>query len=104
LGRSAAALILTGGLARSRSRQSSHVLLKINLALLAWRLAMRFGFVTQAYGWREGLRSIPRVVISNVIAMLAARRAVFRYLGIRKSGRTSWDKTTHAFPAELPAE
>jgi adsorption protein B len=80
------------------------LLLEINLALLAWRLAMRFGFVTQAYGWREGLRSIPRVVISNVIAMLAARRAVFRYLRIRKNGRTSWDKTAHAFPAELPAE
>lgn len=80
------------------------LLLKINLAMLVWRLAMRFGFVTQAYGWREGLRSIPRVVISNIIAMLAARRAVLRYLSIRKNGHTSWDKTAHAFPAQVPAE
>ena len=79
-------------------------LLKLNFSLLAWRLAMRFGFVTQAYGWREGFRSIPRVAISNVIAMLAARRAVFRYWRIRKTGAARWDKTAHAFPAELPAE
>ena len=80
------------------------LLLQINLMLLLWRLAMRFTFVTRAYGWREGLRSVPRVVVSNIIAMMAARRAVFRYLSIRRSGRPAWDKTTHAFPAEIPAE
>lgn len=79
-------------------------LLRLNAALLAWRLVMRFGFVTGAYGWREGLRSIPRVVVGNLIAMLAARRAVFRYLRIRKTGASQWDKTAHAFPVELPAE
>jgi hypothetical protein len=36
--------------------------------------------------------------------MLAARRAVFRYLRIRKSGKADWDKTQHAFPSALPAE
>jgi adsorption protein B len=79
-------------------------MLSANAYLLAWRLAMRFGFVTRAYGWREGLRSIPRVVVGNVIAMLAARKAVFHYLGARKSGvQPRWDKTAHAFPT-LPAE
>jgi adsorption protein B len=80
------------------------LLMKINLGLLAWRLAMRFGFVTQAYGWRQGLASIPRVIVANLIAMLAARRAVFRYLRIRRTGAMQWSKTVHAFPAELPAE
>jgi adsorption protein B len=80
------------------------LLLKLNLALLAWRLGMRFSFVSRAYGWREGLRSIPRVAVSNVIAMLAARRALFRYLRIRRTGKASWDKTRHAFPNVLPAE
>lgn len=80
------------------------LLLQINLALLAWRLAMRFLFVKQAYGWEEAFRSVPRVFISNVIAMLAARRAVFRYLRTRRTGTTSWEKTSHFFPAELPAE
>ncbi|HEX8443921.1 MAG TPA: glycosyl transferase family protein [Allosphingosinicella sp.] len=80
------------------------LLMQINLALLVWRLAMRFGFVTQAYGWRQGLASIPRVIVANLIAMLAARKAVSRYLRIRRTGAMQWDKTTHAFPAELPAE
>jgi adsorption protein B len=79
-------------------------LLEINFGLLFWRLAMRFGFVAQAYGWRQGLASIPRVLVGNLIAMLAARRAVFRYLSIRRTGQTTWDKTRHAFPTELPAE
>ena len=41
---------------------------------------MRFGFVARAYGWREGLRSLPRTVTGNIIAMMAARRALGRYL------------------------
>ncbi|HWT12530.1 MAG TPA: glycosyl transferase family protein [Allosphingosinicella sp.] len=79
------------------------LLLTVNGGLLLWRLAMRFGFVARAYGWREGLRSAPRVVIGNAVAMLAARRALARYLGGRRRA-TAWDKTVHAFPSELPAE
>ncbi|WP_166038901.1 glycosyl transferase family protein [Sphingosinicella sp. YJ22] len=74
------------------------------MLLLVWRLAMRLGFVTVAYGWREGLRSVPRILVGNAIAMLAARRAVGRYLLARRSGRADWDKTRHIFPAQVPAE
>lgn len=77
-----------------------NALLAINSALLLWRLAMRFGFVASAYGWREGIRSLPRTITANIIAMMAARRALGRYL----SGRTQWDKTAHVFPHHLPAE
>ncbi len=80
------------------------LLMTINAGFLAWRLAMRFGFVGRTYGWREGLRSVPRVLVANAIAMLAARRALFRYLLIRKTGNTIWEKTAHTFPRELPAE
>ena len=80
------------------------LMLLANFALLVWRLAMRFGFTTRAYGLREGVRAVPRVVVSNAIAILAARRAVIRYLAIRRSGTTSWDKTTHFFPSQFPAE
>jgi adsorption protein B len=80
------------------------VLLWLNAMLFTWRLAMRFGFVSRAYGWREGLRSLPRVVVGNAIAMLAARRAVLRYRHSRRTGRTRWDKTVHAYPAIMPAE
>jgi len=77
------------------------ILLLINGGLLAWRLAIRLVFVAHAYGWSEGLRAIPRTLVANLIAMLAARQAVARYAASRAS---AWDKTEHVFPAEVPAE
>lgn len=74
-------------------------LLRVNFALLAWRIVMRVSFTASAYGWTEGLRSIPRLIVGNVIAMLAAARAVSLHFG---GGAKSWDKTMHIFPAELP--
>ena len=74
-------------------------LLTINAWLLAWRVLMRACFTASAYGFGEGLLSIPRLVIGNVIAMLAAARAVSVHLG---GGARRWDKTRHIFPAELP--
>lgn len=79
-------------------------LVTANLALLFWRLGWRYGFVASAYGWREGLRALPRVVVSNIVAMAAARQAMFRYLGFGGRGRPFWDKTSHVFPRHLPAE
>ena len=72
--------------------------------LLIWRLAMRALFVTSTYGWREGLRSVPRTFIGNIIAMMAAGRAVTVYLRMRRDGVVRWDKTRHHFPASVPAE
>src|SRR4051812_30688164 len=74
-------------------------LLTINGWLLAWRILMRAGFTTSAYDWREGILSVPRLVVGNVIAMLAAARAVSLHLG---GGATRWEKTRNMFPAELP--
>jgi adsorption protein B len=74
-------------------------LLTINGWLLAWRVLMRASFTTSAYGWRQGLLSVPRLLVGNVIAMLAAARALSLHLG---GGATRWDKTRHVFPAELP--
>jgi adsorption protein B len=72
-------------------------LLTINAWLLAWRVLMRAAFTARAYGWEEGMLSIPRLFVGNLIAMLAAARAVGLHLG----GRTpKWDKTMHIFPAE----
>ena len=74
-------------------------LLIINFWLLAWRVLMRAAFTGAAYGCCEGLLSIPRLVVGNVIAMLAAARAISLHLG---GGARRWDKTRHIFPAELP--
>jgi adsorption protein B len=78
------------------------LLLLVNGGLLMWRLGMRFAFSSHAYGWREGLRSLPRTVVGNVVEMLAARQAVMRYAGA--GGGAGWDKTDHAFPTVAPAE
>jgi adsorption protein B len=77
---------------------------RINVALLAWRLALRGAFVTAAYGWREGLRSVPRALVGNAIALCAACRAVARYRAIRSTGQARWDKTVHRFPEPIAAE
>ena len=72
-------------------------LLKVNLVLLAWRIAMRFGFVTATYGIGQGLLSIPRMLVGNVIAILAVKRAVLLH---SRGGPKTWEKTRHIFPAE----
>jgi len=75
------------------------MLLTVNGALLAWRILMRASFTTYAYGLREGLLSIPRLVVGNVISILAAARAIRVHVS---GGARRWDKTQHVFPAELP--
>ncbi|MDB5688426.1 MAG: glycosyl transferase family protein [Sphingomonas bacterium] len=80
------------------------LLLQINLALMVWRVAMRAAMVRQAYGWGEAARSMPRMIVGNIVAMMAARRAVFQYLGIRAQRPAAWDKTGHVFPDAVPAE
>ncbi len=70
-------------------------LLWINAWLLGWRVLMRFAFTTAAYGLGEGLYSIPRLVVGNLVAILAARRAVILH---DAGGPARWDKTTHVFP------
>jgi adsorption protein B len=74
-------------------------LLTINGWLLAWRVLMRAAFTTYAYGFGEGLLSVPRLFVANMIAILAAIRALTLHVG---GGATRWDKTHHIFPAELP--
>jgi adsorption protein B len=79
------------------------LLISANMGLLAWRLAARATFTAAAYGWREGLRAVPRAAIANAVAMLAAAAALGRYRALRRGGRPRWGKTAHMFPAVPPA-
>ena len=72
-------------------------LLWINLWLLLWRVAMRALFTGSDYGLVQGLLSVPRLIVGNVIAICAAGRALSLYIG--RAPRV-WDKTRHTFPAE----
>ena len=73
-------------------------LLWVNFWLLLWRIGMRVLFTASAYGWAEGVWSIPRLVAGNLIAICAAFRALSLYLA---RSPLVWDKTRHTFPAEL---
>lgn len=73
-----------------------------NGVILSWRFLMRAIFTHAAYGWREALLSVPRVLVGNAIALLAARRAATLYWRMLRGGDPQWDKTAHAFP-DLPA-
>ena len=75
-------------------------LLKLNAVLLGWRILVRAGFVTATYGLGQGLLSIPRLMVGNVIAMLAVKRAIGLHAA---GGPRRWDKTLHIFPAEEKA-
>lgn len=81
--------------------QMLKLLLTLNAVLLAWRLCVRCFFVTRYYGWREGLRSMPRVMLANIIAIMAARRAIAHYIRIIRGAAPVWEKTSHHFPQEL---
>lgn len=70
-------------------------LLTVNLFLFGWRVAMRMGFTAATYGWREGLRALPRMLVGNVIAILATWRALNLH---GEGGPKAWDKTDHIFP------
>ncbi|GAA4774181.1 hypothetical protein GCM10023219_22000 [Stakelama sediminis] len=72
--------------------------------VLTWRLAMRALFVQRLYGWKQALLSLPRAVTGNAIALLAARRAITRYIGMLRGKPLRWDKTAHHFPENVEGE
>ena len=70
-------------------------MLRLNGALLIWRLVMRAAMTARIYGRRAGIWAIPRIFIASIIAIASAAKAVVEY----RPGRTPhWDKTTHFFP------
>lgn len=73
-------------------------LLLINFGFMSWRMAMRAIFSGMAYGWAFGLAAIPRTFMANIVAMMAARRAVILYLQSLIGKPLTWDKTQHRFP------
>ncbi|PCD04012.1 hypothetical protein COC42_06780 [Sphingomonas spermidinifaciens] len=73
-------------------------LLGANAVLLGWRLIVRAAFVGTAYGRVEAALSVPRMAVANLVALLAARRAIWRYVGLLRGRALTWDKTVHHFP------
>ena len=70
-------------------------MLVVSLFGFVWRASMRAAFTAHEYGAAEGLRSVLRIPIGNIIAIMAGRRAVAAYLRSLRTGRVAWDKTAH---------
>ncbi|OYX52099.1 MAG: hypothetical protein B7Y97_02830 [Sphingomonas sp. 32-66-10] len=73
-------------------------LLVVNAGLLGWRVAMRVAFTGAAHGPVQALLAVPRVLVANLIALLAARRAIAIYWPTLRGVPARWDKTAHHFP------
>lgn len=71
------------------------ILLWANLASFVWRAALRFAFTAREYGAAEGLRAVLRMPSSNIIAIMAGRRAFAAYVASLLGARPRWDKTSH---------
>src|SRR3546814_10772870 len=71
---------------------------------MVWRMAVRGIIASKFYGWREAVRSAPRAVLANIIAIMAARRAMLHYIRISRGKMPVWEKTTHHFPEEFRSE
>lgn len=93
-----------GGTFAGEVPQWGRVLLGLTLAMLVWRLTMRVGFTGSVYGWREALRAVPRLLVSNIIAIMASARALPRYIASLGGGALQWDKTTHRFPFPMQGD
>jgi len=83
----------------------------IGLVGVIWRGLVRSAFASLLYGFAEGLRSVVRMPIANLITIVAARRALAAYLRTLKGGEPIWEKTSHyLYPvkkislSEVPAE
>jgi adsorption protein B len=87
------------------------LIVAVGLVGVIWRGLVRSAFSTVLYGLAEGLRSVARMPIANLITIVAARRALVAYLRTLRGGEPVWEKTSHYLypvkgigPSEVPAE
>ena len=71
------------------------LLLAANFAAFLWRVIFRFGFSAREFGVKEGLRAVLRIPITNIIAIMAGRRALVAYVRSLVGHGVVWDKTPH---------
>lgn len=71
------------------------LLLLANTGFFLWRAAIRALFTAREFGWREGVRAVMRIPVSNAIAIVATRRALLAYVRSLGGAPMTWDKTEH---------
>ncbi|MBB3033493.1 adsorption protein B [Erythrobacter lutimaris] len=80
----------------------TEALLIANGASLVWRALWRAVFTAREYGIGEGVRAVVRIPVSNLIAIMAGRRAVAQYVGSLRGAILRWDKTEHRDHPAIP--
>ncbi|MDT0574631.1 glycosyl transferase family protein [Croceicoccus sp. F390] len=77
-------------------------MLVITTIAFVWRALVRFAMVSHEYGVLEGVTAVLRIPLANIIAIIAARRALFRYIGTLFGKPAQWEKTEHDYhPSEV---
>jgi adsorption protein B len=78
-------------------------LIQINFLFLLNRVVHRLILIGGLYDLRQGLLSIPRMVVANFVNFGAFYRAARRWASHLATGeRIAWDKTAHSFPIAQP--
>jgi len=82
------------------SRDWVQLVMALNFVMLCNRVGQRFYFVSLVYGTRQGLMSLPRMVVNNFINFFATMRAWKLFVSHVIGGRPiAWDKTDHVYPS-----
>lgn len=82
------------------SREWVQLVLALNFMMLCNRVGQRFYFVSLVYGVRQGLMSLPRMIVNNVINFFATMRAWKLFVShVILGQRIAWDKTDHVYPS-----
>jgi bacteriophage N4 adsorption protein B len=75
------------------------LLVFLTLIVLLWRIVIRAAFVWLMHGPTQAALSVPRTLVANMIAIIAARNASWSYLRHLFGAKLVWDKTEHThFP------
>ena len=81
------------------------IMLLLSFSGFIWRAVMRFSFTAREYGLAEGFRAVARIPVSNIISIMAGRRAFVAYFRTLRGGAVMWDKTAHrGHPALLAVQ
>lgn len=70
-------------------------LIALNMAAFGWRALLRFLFTARVHGALEGLRALIRIPVTNVVSIMAGRRAITAYAASLFGGGVTWNKTPH---------
>lgn len=86
---------LSGWQAMVNTSPMLNVMLVLCFASFVWRGIFRVAFTAREYGPVEGVRALFRIPVANFIAIIAGRRALWRYIQTLRGAAVTWDKTHH---------